>query len=88
MNNGGNDATSLGKKNETDAKSKKGECKQLFSRHLCVEILSDLLHLLSPKSCRAVVEKIVRLKMNKLLKHSILRIGEAFVHRAGGVFRP
>ena len=66
-----------------DAESKKGECE-----HLCVEILSDLLHLLSPKSCRAVFEKIVRLKMNKLLKHSILRIGEAFVHRAGGVFRP
>ena len=77
-----------------DAESKKGECKQLFSRHLCVEILSDLLHLLSPKSCRAVFEKIVRLKKNKLLKHSVLRIGGTFVccyvtvHRAGDVFRP
>ena len=44
-----------------DAESKKGE-----SEHLCVEILPDLLYLLSPKSCRAVFEKIVRLKMNKL----------------------
>ena len=72
-----------------DAESKKGKCE-----HLCVEILSDLLNLLSPKSCRAVFEKIVRLKMNKLLKHSVLRIGGTFVccyvtvHRAGDVFRP
>ena len=45
-----------------DAESKKNEYEQLFLRHLCVEILSDLLNLLSPKSCRAVFEKIVRSK--------------------------
>ena len=49
-----------------DAENKEGA-----RRHLCVEILSDLLYLLSPKSCRAVFGKIVRVKMNKLLKHSV-----------------